>query len=681
MANFIGRLGVILGLDSAEFQKGIASANKSLDKLVSSAQTTSKIGAAAFAAMAYQAIQLADEIVDTAKANDMAVDSVLKLRNALALSGGEAENAGKLLSSFTANIDKAAEGSFEVQKTFKSLGISLSDLRRLDIDQLLSKTLSGLQNMADPLTRNAKAMELFGKAAKGVDFAELNSEIQKGANVTDEQAKAIKDAADAFDAITQAGRDFSIMVASELGPSIKSVIDYFKQTKDAGINFGSAIKIVFDTLVILGANVAFVFKGIALEVEAISNYLKTSVTQGIAEANRQNDIYIQKTIENRKKLDQFEKSILRTPVENIDDKREFARLPARSTQPIRRQVKEGKDKEAEAERKKQLEIFLKGLTEQQRQSEENLRLLAEQENMYQKGNAAQIMRQRIAGQDIQREKEMLELLFNNRNAREEDIRLAQELKQIEWARLDAIEKIGQNDELNRKAKEDAMEKENQLAKEAIDLAMRRNELARATREGTLSQGFFEAMGNAAKNASTEFQRGKEVFESVMSNMESAIIQFSRNGKLAFKDFARSIIQDILAIYIKSQMLQMFKGVGGLFSTAFTYGTNPFSEQTAMLAAQTAGMGAFASGGIPPVGVPSLVGENGPELFIPRTAGTIVPNQQMAGMTGTPQVVYNGPYIANMQAIDTQSAAQFLARNKESVWAANQSASRSVPQSR
>lgn len=173
----------------------------------------------------------------------------------------------------------------------------------------------------------------------------------------------------------------------------------------------------------------------------------------------------------------------------------------------------------------------------------------------------------------------------------------------------------------------------------------------------------------------------DVNQAVFRNMESAIDNFVKTGKLSFKDLARSIIQDILAIYLKSQMLQMFRGFGGLFSTAMTYGTNPFSEQTAMLAAQTAGMGGFASGGIPPVGVPSLVGENGPELFIPRTAGTIVPNQQMAGMTGTPQVVYNGPYIANMQAIDTQSAAQFLARNKESVWAANQSASRSVPQSR
>jgi hypothetical protein len=51
------------------------------------------------------------------------------------------------------------------------------------------------------------------------------------------------------------------------------------------------------------------------------------------------------------------------------------------------------------------------------------------------------------------------------------------------------------------------------------------------------------------------------------------------------------------------------------------------------------------------------------------------------MSGGPQVVYNGPYIANMSAIDTQSAAQFLAKNKEAVWGANQSAQRSLPQSR
>jgi hypothetical protein len=41
-------------------------------------------------------------------------------------------------------------------------------------------------------------------------------------------------------------------------------------------------------------------------------------------------------------------------------------------------------------------------------------------------------------------------------------------------------------------------------------------------------------------------------------------------------------------------------------------------------------GQYAEGGNPPVGVPSLVGENGPELFVPNTAGTIIPNGKMGG---------------------------------------------------
>jgi hypothetical protein len=41
-------------------------------------------------------------------------------------------------------------------------------------------------------------------------------------------------------------------------------------------------------------------------------------------------------------------------------------------------------------------------------------------------------------------------------------------------------------------------------------------------------------------------------------------------------------------------------------------------------------GLFAEGGNPPVGKPSIVGEKGPELFVPRSAGTIIPNNQMGG---------------------------------------------------
>jgi hypothetical protein len=82
--------------------------------------------------------------------------------------------------------------------------------------------------------------------------------------------------------------------------------------------------------------------------------------------------------------------------------------------------------------------------------------------------------------------------------------------------------------------------------------------------------------------------------------------------------------------------------------------------------------------------PTIVGENGPELLVPGMPGTIIPNgswQQAAASMGNSGFTNNGTYIANMNAIDTQSGQQFLAKNKQTIWAAYQSANRTVPMSR
>jgi len=55
---------------------------------------------------------------------------------------------------------------------------------------------------------------------------------------------------------------------------------------------------------------------------------------------------------------------------------------------------------------------------------------------------------------------------------------------------------------------------------------------------------------------------------------------------------------------------------------------------------------FASGGSPPVGVPSLIGERGAELFVPREAGVIVPHDQIAG------------YLAGGGALPTPNASTY-----------------------
>jgi hypothetical protein len=57
-----------------------------------------------------------------------------------------------------------------------------------------------------------------------------------------------------------------------------------------------------------------------------------------------------------------------------------------------------------------------------------------------------------------------------------------------------------------------------------------------------------------------------------------------------------------------------------------------------------GLLGFADGGRPPVGRPSIVGERGPELFVPDRAGTIVPNHAMGGASVTVNVDASGSSV-------------------------------------
>ena len=49
---------------------------------------------------------------------------------------------------------------------------------------------------------------------------------------------------------------------------------------------------------------------------------------------------------------------------------------------------------------------------------------------------------------------------------------------------------------------------------------------------------------------------------------------------------------------------------------------------------------FANGGNPPVGKASIVGERGPELFVPSKSGTIIPNHELGGESVTNVVTVN-----------------------------------------
>jgi lambda family phage tail tape measure protein len=159
-------------------------------------------------------------------------------------------------------------------------------------------------------------------------------------------------------------------------------------------------------------------------------------------------------------------------------------------------------------------------------------------------------------------------------------------------------------------------------------------------------GWQTAFASYMENATNAAKIAGEQFNAVTNGMNSAIDKFVENGKFSFKDMANSIIKDLLKIELKKQAAFALSGATSFLGSLFG--------------------GFFANGGQPPVGKPSVVGENGPELFIPKTAGTIIPNGGTGG--GSAPGAGGNTYITNnISAVDAKSVAQLFAENRRTLF--------------
>ena len=653
MANMIARLGVALGIDTAEFNRGIEAAGKKLEQFSESAEKFGKMGATALVAASAAALHYADELADVAKANEVAIGTVLKLSSALANAGGKAGDSGKLLASFTKFIDEAAGGSDKAQKTAQMLGISLKDLGRLSEEELLNKVIKNLGSMDDSVTRNAKAMELFGKAAKGVDFVSLAADMAKANKLTKEQEKAVQDAADVYDLMAQNARETMVVIAVQLGPILKASIEYLKELTGETNNLGQVFKTVFQTIAIAAADVALVIQGLVSQFQTTVAIFK-SLNPSTPESET-TDVFLKNEIAGiiaRQNRDAFYAKIMGESQygNSIDALLTKNNTPA-STGGGGRKVQESK--EAEKERLKTMRFIFE-------EAKKYDKFRTEQE-------AKEVAAYTAASKRVDKEEENLKIqqqLFDiensMRDARSEDIELAKNLYLAEEKRLQNIREINQNNLLGIEAKKDLIARENALADASERYLRSQNQAVKAQREGTGEQGFFKEGAKFFRELPTDLENGAKAFQSVMGNMESALDNFVRTGKLSFKSLARSIIQDLIAIQLKASATSIFRS---LFPMLGGSGINTSGADLALF---------YADGGSPPVNQPAIVGERGPELFVPRTAGTIIPNHALAGIGGTTMVTNN--YI---NAIDTKSFEERLYGSSNAIWAANQYANKSL----
>ena len=150
----------------------------------------------------------------------------------------------------------------------------------------------------------------------------------------------------------------------------------------------------------------------------------------------------------------------------------------------------------------------------------------------------------------------------------------------------------------------------------------------------------------------------------------------------------TIIGDLIDMAIKQALLKPIGnalfggggdsgggGIGGIFSSilgAFDGGGGGGASAAATNAASFSLPG-FAGGGDPPLGHVSIVGEKGPELFVPKTAGTIIPNHAINVGASNRPVQSAGPqytvlaprhYDLSNSLIDRDTLAKMNAENRD-----------------
>lgn len=172
--------------------------------------------------------------------------------------------------------------------------------------------------------------------------------------------------------------------------------------------------------------------------------------------------------------------------------------------------------------------------------------------------------------------------------------------------------------------------------------------------------FMDESANAAK-------LGQDVFETMAYGMTDALEEFIMTGKFDFRDLLddmKRVIARFLAERAVKSFLEFLAGGKGSGSSG-----GGFIDSIKSIFG-------FADGGYIPGNKLSIVGENGPELFMPASSGTIIPNFASGagvGGGGATSVTYN------INAVDARSFKQLVAADPEFIYNVTLAGSRRVPQ--
>ena len=182
--------------------------------------------------------------------------------------------------------------------------------------------------------------------------------------------------------------------------------------------------------------------------------------------------------------------------------------------------------------------------------------------------------------------------------------------------------------------------------------------ARWDAERSWETGVTKALNNYIETVTNAAAQSERLFTNAFKGMEDALVSFVQTGKLDFKSLANSIIADLIRIQIQNSIMKPLAqatsgpSLSGMFSSAGNFLSGLFK----------------ADGGPVAGGQPYIVGEQGPEWFVPNGAGSIISNGKSPSMpsgshssTATAQAPININF--SVRAMDARSFQSAMVQNK------------------
>jgi len=694
------------------------------------------IAGVGFAAFTNSVLQMADAVSDLASATGLAIGDIAAFGGALGQAGGKAEDGSKMIAKFFQTLDDAAQGSDKAQEALKRVGFELSDLTKMSEGKLLNEAIRKLGAMEAGAKRTALGVELFGKSFKSInpkDLAEAmaSGDFTKVQDAMEKMGKLADSLAANFYTLQIAGAQVFSDMASAIEPFIGKVengrlsLDQAEKIiKAVGIGlaiaFGAKTVATIIDIVTVVKSLTTALKGTVIVQTALTALsgprgwamiaggaiAAAAAVYGLNKALGDTNDEMQKatgggTADTPKKgpafaevklsaKDQAAKTALATAEaataqmqlqndealklrqltietlglessfagaikSNADAKSKYA-VDVKDLQGkilVEQSKENGGNQAIIGQYREQISLKSQQLTETLKLNKaEYDRLQAIQEftlgvstdtMLANRAKELELMQQQIAfGTAITAEDQLALKILSLKN--EEDrkrIDLLGQLKIAEAANNQAaIDDLMIRSAADKKYYQDRTKLEQDASKKSIE------------NRGNVGEGVEKAM-EAMRRATDPIKLAEDATTQLFAKMNEGIHSFVTTGKFGFSDLARSFGQMVAEMMLKQQMMKAAEGVTGFL--------------TKML-----GSFFMAEGGPVKGNQPYIVGEQGPELFVPPSAGKIIPNNQMGskavstGMNSSAPVTNN--YITNnINALDSKSVAQVFAENRKQLF--------------